>query len=280
MAIFRIHKTRNYTVMSNRHLNDRRLSYKAIGLLSKMLSLPDDWDFTVAGLVTLAKDGKESVTSAIKELEAAGYVRRTRLQDEKGRFAGYDYDVFEEPREVQPEAGEKDAQPLTGNPFPGNPSTGNPPQVITKPLSTKGPITKKEDREDKGDREGGSGERFRHDPQLFSLSAMETPKPYGLTKALVKSGYVSRDDIDITEYNDFLEELAFAHGYEPARRAVRYFIRKVGREERKGISDRLAYFKAAAIQGVERQEIEERLAIQREELAEEIARIRGEEGKA
>lgn len=276
MAIFRIHKTRNYTVMSNRHLNDRRLSYKAIGLLSKMLSLPDDWDFTVAGLVTLAKDGKESVTSAIKELEAAGYVKRTRLQDERGRFAGYDYDVFEEPRE--PEG--TPAEPLPGNPFPGNPSTDNPPQVITKGPSTKPAITKKSDREDKGDREGGSGERFRHDPQLFSLSAMETPKPYGLTKALIKSGYVSRDDIDITEYNDFLEELAFAHGYEPARRAVRYFIRKVGREERKGISDRLAYFKAAAIQGVERQEIEERLAIQREELAEEIARIRGEEGKA
>lgn len=276
MAIFRIHKTRNYTVMSNRHLNDRRLSYKAIGLLSKMLSLPDDWDFTVAGLVTLAKDGKESVTSAIKELEAAGYVRRTRLQDERGRFAGYDYDVFEEPRE--PEEGP--AEPLPGNPFPGFPSTGKPPQVITKALSTKAPSTKKEDREDKGDREKGTAGPYPTNLQRFTESAMETPAPYGLTKALVKSGYVSRDDIDITEYNDFLEELAFAHGYEPARRAVRYFIRKVGREERKGISDRLAYFKAAAIQGVERQEIEERLAIQREELAEEIARIRGEEGKA
>lgn len=102
MGIFRISKTSNYTVMSNHHFKNKKMSLKAKGLLSLMLSLPDTWDYSVSGLVTLSKDGKDSVMSALKELENHGYLRRTRTTDEAGRFSGIVYDIFEEPQEDSP----------------------------------------------------------------------------------------------------------------------------------------------------------------------------------
>ena len=102
MSVFRIHKTRNYTVMSNHHFKERGMSLKAKGLLSLMLSLPDDWNYSVSGLVTLSKDGKDSVMSALQELEEFNYLNRTRLTNDKGQFAGIQYDIFEEPQPQKP----------------------------------------------------------------------------------------------------------------------------------------------------------------------------------
>lgn len=102
MGIFRIEKTQNYSVMSNHHFKNKKLSLKAKGLLSLMLSLPDTWDYSIAGLVTLSKDGKDSVMSALKELENHGYLRRTRLKDEAGRFGSVVYDIFEVPQQDSP----------------------------------------------------------------------------------------------------------------------------------------------------------------------------------
>ena len=102
MSVFRISKTSNYTVMSNHHFKNRKMSLKAKGLLSLMLSLPDTWDYSVSGLVTLSKDGKDSVMSALKELENHGYLKRTRLKDDKGQFSGTLYDIFEEPQQEIP----------------------------------------------------------------------------------------------------------------------------------------------------------------------------------
>lgn len=95
VAIFRAHKTRNYTVMSNHHLRNDELSLKAIGLLSKMLSLPDDWDYNLRGLASLVKDGETSVRSGLNELEEAGYLER-RKERVNGRFVTI-WDIHEVP---------------------------------------------------------------------------------------------------------------------------------------------------------------------------------------
>lgn len=123
MAVIRVNKTADYTVMSNSHFKEKGMSLKAKGLLSMMLSLPDDWDYSINGLATLSKDGKDSVMNALTELEQFGYLKRTKIVDEKGRFGGYTYDIYENPQ--------------TDNPCPGNPNTGNPPQLNTKQSITK-----------------------------------------------------------------------------------------------------------------------------------------------
>ena len=102
MTIMRVHKTKNFTVMSNHHFKEKEMSLKAKGLLSLMLSLPDDWNYSVSGLVTLSKDGKDSVMSALGELEKFGYLKRDRLTDPKGRFKGIEYNIYEEPQPKNP----------------------------------------------------------------------------------------------------------------------------------------------------------------------------------
>lgn len=102
MSVFRINKTANYTVMSNHHFKERKMSLKAKGLLSLMLSLPDDWDYSISGLATLSKDGKDSIMSALGELEKFGYLTRQRLTNDKGQFSGVEYNIFEIPQPKKP----------------------------------------------------------------------------------------------------------------------------------------------------------------------------------
>ena len=98
MSVFRISKTKNFTVMSNYHFKEKDMSLKAKGLLSLMLSLPDTWDYSISGLVKLSKDGKDSVMTALAELEKFGYLTRTQLTNSKGQFSGVEYNIFEEPQ--------------------------------------------------------------------------------------------------------------------------------------------------------------------------------------
>lgn len=140
MAVIRVNKTADYTVMSNTHFKEREMSLKAKGLLSMMLSLPDEWDYSIAGLVTLSKDGKDSVMNALIELEELRYLRRTRIVDEKGRFAGYDYDIYETPYAESPQ---------TENPYAEKPNTENPPQLNTNKSSTNKLNTKDKKKERK-----------------------------------------------------------------------------------------------------------------------------------
>lgn len=123
MNKIRLHKNGEFIVMSNYHLQDNEMTLKAKGLLSTMLSLPPKWDYSVAGLQTLSKDGRDSITSALCELEKHGYLVRERVTDQKGRFAGYDYHIYE--------------RPFTENPSTGNPSTGNPKESNIKESNIK-----------------------------------------------------------------------------------------------------------------------------------------------
>lgn len=108
MAVFRVEKTKDFTVMSNHHLRNVSLSLKAKGLLSLMLSLPDNWDYTTKGLAHICKDGVDSISSAIKELEKQGYLTRQRLRDAHGRLGDIEYVIHEKP--VLPD--EQDASSL------------------------------------------------------------------------------------------------------------------------------------------------------------------------
>jgi len=96
MAAFKIHKTKDFTVLSIHHLKNSQLSLKAKGLLSLMLSLPDDWDYSVMGLSTLSKDGKDAVMSALTELSDAGYIYIENIRNSKGQYESI-YNVYEEP---------------------------------------------------------------------------------------------------------------------------------------------------------------------------------------
>lgn len=126
MGVIRVEHNDNYTTMANYHLRDPRLSLRAMGLMSKMLSLPDDWDYSVTGLTRIVKEGREAVRKALQELEAAGYLIREQSR-QGGSFAGYDYTLFEQPQDSGCSPSPK--KPSTGNPSTETPSTGNPPQL-------------------------------------------------------------------------------------------------------------------------------------------------------
>ena len=160
MAVFRVEKNDNYTVMSNYHLRDSALSLKAKGLLSQMLSLPDEWDFTLSGLARINKESKDAIRTAVQELEKAGYIDRRQTQDESGKFACNEYVIHEQPVTrlktyeyvvAGPNAVPDDHDavldpPLLENPTTDNPSTGNPspekpltenPTELNKDISSK-----------------------------------------------------------------------------------------------------------------------------------------------
>ena len=122
MAVFRIDKTKDYTVMANHHLRNKDLSLKAKGLLSLMLSLPDDWDYTTKGLAYICKDGVDSICSTVRELEIAGYIQRRRVRDSLGRLGEIEYTILERPVETA----EADSSPKRENPVLDNPVLENP----------------------------------------------------------------------------------------------------------------------------------------------------------
>ena len=138
MSTFRVNKNVNYTVMSNYHLQDKKLSLKAKGLLSYMLSLPDDWDYSLKGLTTGCRDGIDSVRSAVHELEDGGYLCRSKVRDARGRIIDYNYEVFELPQKEPAEDVPVPApdSPSSENPTSGFPTLENPIQQNTKRQST------------------------------------------------------------------------------------------------------------------------------------------------
>ena len=127
MSVFRVEKNKGYTVMSNHHLRNHALSLKAKGLLSQMLSLPDDWDYTLQGLAQINKESIDAIREAVRELEHAGYIERSRERDERGCLRGTAYTIYEQPHaEPTPE------EPTQEKPMLEKPTLENPTQLITK----------------------------------------------------------------------------------------------------------------------------------------------------
>ena len=147
MAVFRIERTRDYTVMSNHHLRNHELSLKAKGLLSMMLSLPDDWNYTTHGLAKICKEGVDAIGGALRELETAGYIVRHQLRDWQGRISDTEYVIYEQPQPRQPETPQPDTaapdtdSPDTENPYLDKPDTEKPAELNIEKSNTQESIT-------------------------------------------------------------------------------------------------------------------------------------------
>ena len=130
MAVFRIERTRDYTVMSNHHLRDKALSLKSKGLLSMMLSLPEDWNYTTRGLAKICKEGVDAIGGALRELEGAGYIVRHQMRDRQGRISDTEYVIYEQPQPKAPDTPQPDtASPDTENPYLADPDTEKPAEL-------------------------------------------------------------------------------------------------------------------------------------------------------
>jgi len=145
MAVFRVEKTCDYTIMSNHHLKNRGITLKAKGLLSLILSLPEDWNYTTRGLAAICKEGVDSIGNALRELEDAGYIVRNKLRDDKGRIKDTEYVIYEQPQntgdkqpsEDQPELENPDMEkPGTDMSYTERPGTEMPVQLNTNRLNT------------------------------------------------------------------------------------------------------------------------------------------------
>ena len=132
MAVFRVERTRDYTVMCNHHLKDSNLSLKAKGLLSMMLSLPDEWNYTTRGLAAICKEGVDAIGKTLKELELAGYIIRRQLRGKDGRISDTEYTIFEKPRKPSPP---DTTLPDTENPYLDTPDTDEPDTEKTAQLN-------------------------------------------------------------------------------------------------------------------------------------------------
>ena len=147
MAVFRVERTHNYTVMSNHHLRDKSLSLKAKGLLSLMLSLPETWDYTLSGLARISLEGKDAIRATVVELEKAGYIQRHQTTGKDGKFGSNEYIIREYPASHEPPPeGPSSAQPLSENPSTVPPSAGatlteNPTQIKKDPVKKDQKIT-------------------------------------------------------------------------------------------------------------------------------------------
>ena len=135
MAVFRVERNAGYTVMSNHHLRNKNLTLKAKGLLSQMLSLPEDWDFTLAGLSYINREKIDAIREAIRELEKAGYIVRSRERDEKGRLRGADYVIYEQPQQPTSDLPTLE-NPTLDNPTLEKPTLENPTQINKDILNT------------------------------------------------------------------------------------------------------------------------------------------------
>ena len=154
MAVFRVEKVKDYTVMSNHHLRNVNLSLKAKGLMSLMLSLPEDWDYTLKGLACICKDGVDSISRTIKELEDHGYLTRRRFRYPNGRLGDIEYTIHEQPESVpveqappKPESPKRE-KPVQVNsiqeiPTQAAPTLEKPAQLNTKQSKTKKSNTKR-----------------------------------------------------------------------------------------------------------------------------------------
>lgn len=194
MAVFKIEKNKNYTVMSNYHLRDKRMSLKAKGLLSFMLSLPLDWDYSLDGLEKICKEGKDSIRSALNELKLYGYLVIKKTQNEKGIFE-YEYMIYE--------------YPYSENPDMDYPDMENPTQINTNIQNTK-KQNDKEDREDKP-----------------KSSFFDTGKHNRLTLELIDRKYIAKDDIQLYFYDNLFDELLIDNSYVDLIMVLHYILARV-----------------------------------------------------
>ena len=255
MAVFRVHKNENYTVLSNYHFKEKGMSLKAKGLLSLMLSLPENWDYSAAGLVTLSKDGKDSVNAALKELEKFGYLKRTQAIDARGKFSGYNYEIFEQPFAVEAEKPTTD-KPFAENPSTEKPTTENPPQLNKNILNTKKSNTYKSNTEEEKEKIVKIDKIDKSDFSPYDNMGYSPFEPINFTKELIKANYIDPDDLYIERYNQEFDNMIGLYTYEVVRSCLWYFIKRYKSQQTdehgNPIENKFSYFSVAMCNSCER----------------------------
>ncbi len=216
MAKFTIEKNSNYTVMSNYHLRDKNLSYKAKGLLSFMLSLPEDWDYSINGLVSISKEGVKAIRNILQELQQNDYLVIEKKQNEFGQFE-YEYLIYETPNTQKGDMDLGDVEKDT--------------QINTNIINT----NKQIDKDDK-----------------TKISSFFVPEEHNiLTLELVDRKYINENDTQIFYYDKLFEQLLEeGNSYKDLVQIVHYIIprvldRKFKDEDGNSINNKYGYFKNA-----------------------------------
>ena len=212
MAVFRVERNTGYTVMSNHHLRNKELSLKAKGLLSQMLSLPEDWDYTLSGLSYINRESIDAIRTAVWELEKAGYITRRQGRDEKGKMTAIEYTIYEQPQPPELDCPVLE-NPTADNPILENPTTDNPtsenPTQLNKDISRTN-LPKKE--------KSNTDLSITHSIPIHSLN----PLPYGEDEAAQpperkgterNDAYRVYEEIikDNIEYDILLQDMKFDH---------------------------------------------------------------------
>ena len=226
MSVFKIEKSRNYTFMSNYHLRDKNLSYKAKGLLSFMLSLPEDWDYSINGLVSISKEGVKAIRNILQELQRYGYLVIEKKQNEVGQFE-YEYLIYEQPDTQKGDVDLGDVEKDI--------------QINTNEINTNNKI----DKDDK--------------TKISSFFVAEEHNI--LTMELINRGYINENDIQIFYYDDLFKELLKDNSYKDLVQIIHYIVpRVVNRqfkdEDGKFIKNKFGYFKNAIIGNINRLNVE------------------------
>ena len=226
MSVFKIEKSRNYTVMSNYHLRDKNLSYKAKGLLSFMLSLPEDWDYSINGLVSISKEGVKAIRNILQELQRYGYLVIEKKQNEIGQFE-YEYLIYEQPDTQKGDVDLGDVEKDT--------------QINTNEIN----INNKIDKDDK--------------TKISSFFVAEEHNI--LTLELINRGYIDENDIQIFYYDDLFKELLKDNSYKDLIQVIHYIIPRVVSRQFKDedgnfIKNKFGYLKNAITSNINRLNID------------------------
>lgn len=240
MAVFKIEKQKNYTVMSNYHLQDRNLSYKAKGLLSFMLSLPEDWDYSMKGLVAVSKENIKAIRTILNELKEHGYLEIVQTRGEKGYYK-YEYVIREIPIEVEKQKDNPGTQ--KGDTVKGD--TEKDTQINTKKQNTKEQIVK----------------RVKENLPFVDLDELNP-----LTLYLIEENYIDEYDTDIYNYDNLFEELLNEYSYQQVTMMTHYIVpriisRKFIDEDGRPVENKYGFFKGAIDNCIERLKTNEKLEI-------------------
>ena len=212
MAVFRVERNTGYTVMSNHHLRNKELSLKAKGLLSQMLSLPEDWDYTLSGLSYINRESIDAIRTAVWELEKAGYITRRQGRDEKGKMTAIEYTIYEQPQPPELDCPVLE-NPTADNPILENPTTDNPtsenPMQLNKDISRTN-LPKKE--------KSNTDLSITHSIPIHSLNPLpygedEAAQPPERKRAERNDAYRVYEEIikDNIEYDILLQDMKFDH---------------------------------------------------------------------
>ena len=229
MSVFKIEKTKDYTIMSNYHLRDKSLSYKAKGLLSFMLSLPEDWDYSLNGLVAISKESRDGIRSILKELQEQHYLEIEKYRNDKGLFE-YNYLIYEIPHYIK--LNKEVINPDMENPHLDSPNMEKMIQINTNKQNTKKQI----DKDDK--------------------KILNDSKHHYLTEELIRNKYITCDDSQVFYYDKLFEQLIEDRNeFSDLITITNYIVLKVVKRDFKDedgneIENKYGYFKSSIISNI------------------------------